>query len=126
MNTSSELVQQIDALAKEYGHTVLVVGFPRTNGVVGTEFPKARLGRLDELLRKGGVPIAFVSRRRVRGIWHFRSLLLDEVEREAWARLFIITFVDYLARSEAGEAPTNVGIAQFQRLLNREKRQRKS
>jgi hypothetical protein len=86
---------------------------------------KVRQQRLDELLSKGGVPIALFSSRRIRGKPHFYYYLLGELQGEVWAELFMIAFIDIVARSEPGEIPTDMGIEKFQRLLNREKKLRK-
>jgi hypothetical protein len=124
MKTAFELIQRIDAMTSEYGRALLIIGFPRKSRVVGMEFPKARMRRLEELLSKGGVPIAFVSSRRVRGKLHFYYLLVDDLRGEVWAEVFTIVFVDHLARSVEGEIPTNIGIEKIQRLLSREKTHR--
>ena len=125
MKTSAELVQELDSMTKRYGHALLVVGFAKKNRVVGMEFPKVRLQRLEEFLSKGGVPIAVVGRQRVRGVQRFYSLVFDEVAHEVWAELFMITFIDRLYHSEAGVMPTDLGISVFQRLLSRGKAQKR-
>lgn len=123
---SVELIKGIDSMVREFGHALLVIGFAKKSCVIGMEFPKARQQRLDELLSKGGVPVAFFSSRRIRGKPHFYYYLLEELQGEVWAELFMIAFIDIMARSEPGEIPSDMGIGKFQRLLNREKKQRKS
>jgi len=125
MKTSTELIQELDSMKERFGHALLVIGFAKKNRVVGMEFPKVRLQRLEECLSKGGVPIAIVSRQQIRGVPTFCSRLFDEVAREVWAELFMITFIDRLYHSDPGVMPTDLGIGVFQRLLSRGKAQKR-
>jgi hypothetical protein len=125
MKTSTELIQELDSMTKRFGHALLVIGFAKKNRVVGMEFPKVRLQRLEECLSKGGVPIAVVGRQQIRGVPRFYSRLFDEVAQEVWAELFMITFIDRLYHSDPGVMPTDLGISVFQRLLRRGKAQKR-
>jgi hypothetical protein len=121
MMDSVELIKEIDSMVRKFGHALLVIGFAKESCVVGMEFPKARRQRLDELLSKGGVPVAFISRRIVRGMETFYYGLVEELRGVEWAQQFIVAFIDRMYRSESGEVPTSIGIEKFQRLWNDEK-----
>ena len=126
MKTSAELSQELDSMTKRFGHALLVIGFAKKNRIVGMEFPKVRLQRLEESLSKGGVPIGVVGRQQIRGVPWFYPRLFDEVAHEVWAELFMITFIDRLYHSEAGVMPTDLGISVFQRLVNRGNAQKRN
>jgi len=121
METSAELIQELASMRKRFGQALLVIGFAKMNRVVGTEFPKVQLQRLEKFLSKGGVPIAVVGRQQIMGVPRFYTLLLEEVAHEVWAELFMITFIDRLYHSGPGVMPTDFGISVFQRLVNRGK-----
>ena len=124
MKSSTELIQELDSMTKRFGHALLVIGFAKRNRVIGMEFPKVRLQRLEKCLSEGGVPIAVVARQQIRGVPKFYSRLFDEVAQEVWAELFMITFIDRLYHSDPGVMPTDFGINVFQRLLGRGKEQK--
>lgn len=115
METSIELITNLDRAQKEWGYAMLVVGFPEMTRVVPSDFAN-RLQILETLLQQGGIPAGVVTMfDSADGTEHFFYGVFENDITAGWGDRYMEAFVNRMASPQGeGEVFTeSIGIDQF-------------